>query len=191
MTVQDEMTETDQEKITDWVIDANHSTFEFSVRQVVVSTIKGAFSGVSGEVHFDPEDLDSSGVSAVVDISTLDTHHAGRDAKILGEGFFEVEKYPTATFTSTGVKHIEGDRYAVTGDFTLRGVTREVTFDSEFQGTHLQVDGIPRGAFIAKASINRSDYGFTLGNQLPEGGMTHSDEVKLAMYTTIKPKPVG
>lgn len=81
------------EKITDWIIDANHSTFEFSVRQVVVSTIKGAFSGVSGEIHFDPDNAANSRVHAVVDISTLDTHHAGRDTKILGEGFFEVESF--------------------------------------------------------------------------------------------------
>lgn len=177
------------EKITDWVIDPNHSTFEFSVRQVLVSTIKGAFSGVTGELHFDPDDPASCSVRAVVDISTVDTHNRNRDAKILGEGHFEADTYPTATFQSTSVKRVEGDRYAVTGDFTLRGVTRELTFDSEFQGTHLQVDGTPRGAFIATASINRTDYGFTLGNELPGGGMTHSDEVKLAMFTTIKPKP--
>lgn len=177
------------ERITDWIIDANHSTFEFAVRQVVVSTIKGAFSGVSGSIHFDPDNPAASSVEAVVDISTLDTHHAGRDAKILGEGFFEVEKYPTATFSSTSVSETGEGRYAVTGNLTLRGVTREIVFDSAFQGTHLQVDGTPRGAFIAKASINRSEYGFTLGNELPGGGMTHSDEVKLAMYTTIKPKP--
>lgn len=179
------MTATDT--ITDWIIDANHSTFEFAVRQVVVSTIKGAFSGVSGEIHFDPERPENASVRAEIDISTLDTHHAGRDAKILGEGFFEVEKYPTATFESTRVASTGDGRFAVTGDLTLRGVTREVTFDTTFQGTHLQVDGTPRGAFIALASINRTDFGFGLGNQLPGGGMTHTDEVKLAMYTTVKP----
>jgi polyisoprenoid-binding protein YceI len=180
-----------QDKITSWTIDANHSTFEFAVRQVVVSTIKGAFSGVSGEIHFDPENLAACSVSAVVDISTLSTHHAGRDAKILGEGFFDVEAYPTASFVSTGVSASGKGCYAVTGDLTLRGVTKEVTFDTSFEGTHLQVDGTPRGAFIAKASIDRTDFGFGLGNQLPGGGMTHSDEVKLAMFTTVKPTPVG
>jgi polyisoprenoid-binding protein YceI len=180
-----------QDKIANWTIDANHSTFEFAVRQVVVSTIKGAFSGVSGEIHFDHDDLAACSVNAVVDISTLSTHHAGRDAKILGEGFFDVESFPTASFVSSGVSRSADGPYEVTGDLTLRGVTKQVTFDATFQGTHLQVDGTPRGAFIATTSINRTDFGFGLGNQLPGGGMTHSDEVKLAMFTTIKPTPAG
>ena len=178
-----------QNKITSWTIDANHSTFEFAVRHVVVSTIKGAFSGVSGTIRFDPDDLDAYSVDAVVEISTLNTHHAGRDAKILGEGFFEVDSYPTASFVSTRVKDAGDGRYEVIGDLMLRGVTKQVTFDASFEGTHLQVDGTPRGAFIATASINRTDFGFGLGNQLPGGGMTHSDEVKLAMFTTVKPTP--
>jgi polyisoprenoid-binding protein YceI len=176
-------------KITNWTIDANHSTFEFAVRQVVVSTIKGAFSGVSGTIYFDPDDPAACSVNAVVDISTLNTHHPGRDAKILGDGFFEVESYPTASYVSTGVRRAGDGRYEVTGDLTLRGVTKPVTFDATFEGTHLQVDGTPRGAFIATSSINRTDFGFSLGNQLPGGGMTHSDEVKLAMFTTVKPTP--
>ena len=175
--------------ITDWIIDANHSTFEFAVRQVVVSTIKGAFSGVSGKLHFDRANPGASRLTVEVDISTLNTNHAGRDAKILGEGFFDVEAYPTATFESTSIAQTGETRYAVTGQLTLRGVSRDIVFDAEFQGTHLQVDGTPRGAFIATSAIKRTDFGFTLGNQLPGGGMTHSDEVKLAMYTTIKPAP--
>lgn len=87
------------------------------------------------------------------------------------------------------MRQLDGNQFAVTGDLTLRGVTKEVTFDATFQGTQLQVDGTPRGAFIAKTTINRTDFGFSLGNQLPGGEMTHSDEVKLAMYTTIKPRP--
>src|SRR5690554_2116688 len=92
------------ENITEWIIDANHSTFEFAVRQVVVSTIKGAFSGVTGEIRFDPTRPETSSVRAEIDISTLDTHHKGRDEKILGEAFFDVARYPTATFQSTSVR---------------------------------------------------------------------------------------
>lgn len=178
-------------KVTEWIIDTAHSTFEFSVRHVVVSTIKGAFSGVSGEITFDPDAPESASVRAVVDISTLDSHDQNRDEKILGEGFFEVENYPTATFTSTSVTPRADGHYDVTGNLTLRGVTREIVFDATFAGTQGHVDGTPRAAFVALGSIKRTDFGFGLGNDLPGGGKTHSDEVKLAMYTTIKPKPVA
>jgi polyisoprenoid-binding protein YceI len=180
---------TAQDKIVNWYIDTNHSTFEFEVRQAVVSTIKGAFGGVTGDIVFDPDAPENSHVNAVVDISTLNTNHAGRDQKILSaEGFFEVERFPTAEFNSNAVRHVTGDTYAVDGDLTMRGVTKPVTFSAEFQGTHPQADGVLRGAFIAVATIKRSDYGFTLGLELPGGGRTHSDDVKLAMFTTIKPK---
>jgi polyisoprenoid-binding protein YceI len=176
-------------KVTDWIIDTNHSTFEFTVRHVVVSTIKGAFSGVTGEIRFDPDTPEHASVQATIDISTLDTHHQFRDGKILGEGFFEVEKYPTATFTSTSVSAQPDGHFAVVGDLTLRGVTKEMVFDTTFVGTQGHIDGTPRGAFVALGSIKRTDFGFGLGNDLPGGGKTHVDEVTLAMYTTVKPKP--
>lgn len=178
-------------KVTGWIIDTAHSTFEFAVRHVVVSTIKGAFSGVTGEIHFDPDAPEKASVQATVDIASLDTHSHARDAKILGEGFFEVEKYPTATFTSTSVTPRSDGHFDVMGELMLRGVTREIVFDATFAGTQGHVDGTPRGAFVALGSIKRADFGFGLGNDLPGGGKTHSDEVQLAMYTTIKPKPVA
>ena len=176
-------------KVTDWVIDTNHSTFEFAVRHVVVSTIKGAFSGVTGEIHFDPDAPEEARVQATIDISTLDTHNQFRDEKILGEGFFEVEKYPTATFRSTQVTAQPDGHYQVAGDLTLRGVTQAMVFDTTFAGTQGHIDGTPRGAFVALGSIKRTDFGFGLGSDLPGGGKTHVDEVQLAMYTTVKPKP--
>lgn len=176
---------------TDWVIDANHSTFEFAVRHVVVSIVKGAFSGVSGEIHYDPDAIENSGVRVEIDIATLDTHHKGRDEKLLGDGFFDVETHPTATFASTGVQALPDGYFEVTGDLTLRGVTRGVRFVTTFEGPQSQIDGIPRGAFVAIGSIKRTEFGFGLGNDLPGGGKTHSDEVKLAMYVTIRPKPAG
>lgn len=176
-------------KVTDWIIDTNHSTFEFAVRHVVVSTIKGAFSGVTGEIHFDPDAPEEASVRAEIDISTLDTHSQFRDEKILGEGFFEVQAHPTATFTSTGVTPRGDGHYDVAGELTLRGVTREMVFDTTFAGTQGHIDGTPRGAFVALGTIKRTDFGFGLGNDLPGGGKTHGDEVKLAMYTTVKPKP--
>lgn len=185
------MTATEQKTIN-WYIDTNHSTFEFEVRQAVVSTIKGAFGGVTGDIVFDPEHPETCSVDAVVDIASLNTHHAGRDEKILhADGFFEVDRYPTATFTSTACERVGDDAYSVTGDMTIRGVTTTIVFDARFQGTHPQADGVMRGAFIARATIKRSDYGFTLGSPLPGGGFTHSDDVKLAMFTTIKPKLEG
>lgn len=178
-------------KVTDWAIDASHSTFEFAVRHVVVSTVKGAFSGVTGTIHYDPDAVEESTVQTEIDIATLDSHNKGRDEKLLGEGHFDVATYPTATFKSSRIDVMSDGPIKVTGDLTLRGVTREVVFDATFEGTQTQINGIPRGAFVALGSIKRTEFGFGLGNDLPGGGKTHSDEVKLAMYVTVRPKPAG
>ena len=181
------MSGTTSEKIMDWKIDPAHSTFEFTVRHMRVSTIKGAISGVSGEVHFDPDDLASARVNVEMDMSTVDTHNGGRDEHLRSENFFDVENHPTATFASTGVDPKPDGSFSVVGDLTLRGVTKEVAFDTVFEGVQLTPNDTYRGAFTARATIKRSDFGFGLGSPLPGGGMSHSDEVELAMFTSVVP----
>jgi polyisoprenoid-binding protein YceI len=176
------------EKITDWKIDTGHSTFEFSVRQMRVSTIKGAFAGVTGEIHYDPDDVASCWVRAEVDVTTIDSHSAGRDETLRGERFFDGANYPTATFASTRVEPAGDGRLLVRGDLTLKGVTREVTFDTVFEGVQRTPTDTYRGAFTARTTILRTYFGFGLGAPLEGGGFVHSDEVQLAMYTSVAPK---
>lgn len=176
------------QKITDWTIDPVHSTFEFSIRQMRVSTVKGAFSGVTGEISFDPEDVTASSVNVEVDMATVDSHHEGRDETLRGERFFEVDKYPTATFASKRILPNADGSFQVIGDMTFHGVTNEVAFYTVFEGLQMTPAEVYRGAFTAHATIKRTDFGFGEGTPLPGGGFTLSDEVELAMYTSVKPR---
>lgn len=174
--------------ITHWVIDPAHSTFEFAVRHMRVSTVKGAFSGVTGEVRFDPANLKASAVRAAIDMSTVDSHNPGRDETLRGERHFDVENYPSASFESRHIEPGPDGTFLVIGDLTLRGVTREVAFHTTFNGIQRTPTDSFRGAFTARATIKRTDYGFSPGNPLPGGGFTTSDEVELTMYTSVNPK---
>lgn len=176
-----------QTRIADWVIDPAHSTFEFAVRHMRVSTIKGAFSGVSGEIHYDPDSVEGSSVRAEIDMSTIDTHNANRDERLRGESHFNVAEFPTATFVSKRVEPRSDERFDVVGDLTLHGVTREVVFDTVYEGVQELPNGAFRAAFTALTTIGRLDFGFAPGNELPGGGYTVSDEVQLAMYTSCNP----
>lgn len=182
------MSETASRTIMDWKIDAGHSTFEFTVRQMRVSTIKGAFSGVSGEIYFDPDNIASSWVRVEIDVATIDSHSAGRDETLRGERFFDVEQFRTAAFASKRIDLKPDGGFVVTGDLTMRGVTKEVAFDTVFEGVQLTPSDVYRGAFTARATIRRTDFGFGLGAPLQGGGFVHSDEVELAMYTSVTPK---
>lgn len=171
----------------DWRIDAGHSTFEWAIRHMLVSTIKGAFAGVSGTIRYDPADLAGCAVRAEIDMTTVDSHNAGRDEHLRGENVFDIARYPTASFASTRVEPLGGQHFRVIGDLTLRGVTREVAFDTTFEGVAEQPNGIPRAAFTARATIRRTRFGFNPGREMPAGGLTTSDEVALTMYTTCHP----
>ena len=153
-----------------------------------VSTVKGAFSGVTGEIYFDPDDLAASWVKVEVDMASVDSHSAGRDDTLRGERFFEVDKYPSATFASTRLLPNGDGTFQVIGDLSFHGVTREVDFHTVFEGLQMTPADIYRGAFTARATIKRTAFGFGEGTPLPGGGFTLSDEVELAMFTSVKPK---
>lgn len=153
-----------------------------------VSTIKGAFSGTRGGIEFDPDNIPASSVKAEIDVSTIDTHNSGRDETLQGERYFEVEKYPIATFVSNHVEPVNDKRFNVSGDLSMHGKTVPVTFDTTWQGVQILPDGNPRTAFYGHATIKRSDFDFSPGQPLEGGGFSLADEVELAMYTTCNPK---
>ncbi len=182
------MSNTSSEQITEWKIDPVHSTFEFSVRHMKVSTVKGAFSGVSGEIQFDPSSLADSSVRVEIDMTTVDSHNLGRDETLRGERFFDVEKYPTASFASKRIDPHADGTFTVVGDLTFHGMTNEVGFHTVFEGIQLTPNDTYRGAFTGRATIRRTDFGFGEGTPLPGGGFTLSDTVDLAMFTSVNPK---
>jgi len=173
--------------VTDWKIDPGHSTCEFTLRHILVTTLKGVFAKVSGQIHFEPNAIADSWVRAEIDIASVDTHNPGRDDMLRGPNQFDVASFPTANFASTSVEMIDGHHFLVNGDLTFRGVSKPVTFDTTFDGTAEQSNGIPRAAFTGRATIKRTDFGLPLGNLIPAGVPSVMDEIQLAMYITCQP----
>lgn len=166
---------------TAWTIDPAHSSVEFSVRHLMITTVRGRFTGVQGSVTIDEAQPARSAVEVVIDASTIDTREPQRDAHLRSADFLEVETFPTLTFRSTGLDGTLGERFALTGDLTIHGVTRPVVLDVQSEGQMKDALGGLRSGFTAATRIKRSDYGLTWNQLLEAGGVTVSDEVKIAL----------
>ena len=119
---------------TTWTIDAAHSQVEFAVRHLMISTVRGRFAGIRGTVVTDDSDPRTAQVDVTIDVHTIDTREAQRDAHLRSADFFDAEKFPVLTFKGTRVTDVKGDRFKLVGDLTMHGVTREVTLDVTSEG---------------------------------------------------------
>src|SRR5437868_10784558 len=123
-----------------WEIDPTHSQVSFAIRVMSVTTTRGRFNTLRGHLHIDGQNPASSWVEAEVDAASIDTHNILRDAHLRSNGFFAVKKYPTISFRSTHVEQIGGTTYKVTGNLTLLGITKPITFDVEYSGQSAGLD---------------------------------------------------
>jgi polyisoprenoid-binding protein YceI len=164
-----------------WAIDPVHSEVSFVVRHLMVSKVRGRFDSFEGTFVTGDDPLKSS-VTASVDLSSINTGQEQRDAHIRSADFFEVEKYPTMTFASTGVRAEGGDLF-LDGDLTLKGITRPVTFALEVVGFGGDSYGGTRAGFSATTEINRHDYGVNFQAPIPgvPGGVTVSEKVTITL----------
>lgn len=137
-----------------WQIDPTHSHMSFAIRVMSVSTTRGRFHALRGHLYIDEQNPANSWVEAEVDAASIDTHNKLRDAHLRSAAFFAVKQYPTITFQSTHVEHVGGQGYKVTGNLSMHGVTKPITFDVEYRGQR---------ALTAKATINRNDFGLGRG----------------------------
>jgi polyisoprenoid-binding protein YceI len=161
-----------------WEIDAVHSNVMFSIRHVMVSVVRGRFNVMSGHLNIDEEHPENSWVDAQVDVASIDTHDKMRDAHLLTADFFEVDKYPLITFKSTHVEAAGDENYKVTGDLTIHGVTKQVTFAAEYNGQSLMM-GTPRAGLAAKTKINRKDFNLSFGSVVEAGNIALSEAVTI------------
>ena len=162
-----------------WKIDPVHTTFQFSVRHMMVSNVKGVFHKFSGEFEIYDRDLANTKASATIDVASIDTGIEKRDEDLRSANFFDVTKHPTITFVSKKLEKT-GSGYKMTGDLTIHGVTREIVLDMEGLETVVKDPwgGMRRGAtFITK--LNRRDFGLTYNKLLETGGLVVGDEVKI------------
>lgn len=144
-----------------WEIDSTHSHVSFSIRVLSVSATRGGFNRLRGQISIDEQNPANSWVNAEVDAASIDTHNKLRDAHLRSASFFEVKKYSTIAFRSTNVEQVDGQHYKVTGNLTLHGVTKPITFDVEYHGQSTKMGS--RTPITAKATINRNEFGVGRG----------------------------
>ena len=170
---------------TTWKIDPAHSNAQFVVRHMMITNVRGGFSGVQGTVVYDPDDLNASSVDVTIDKNSLSTGDATRDTHVKSADFLDVEKYPTITFKSKKITK-DGDGLKVTGDLTIHGVTKEVVLNVEGP-TEEQKDpwGNIRVGASATTKIKRSDFGLTWNAALETGGIMLGDDIKLELDVSL------
>ena len=174
-------TETGLEQLTGtWEIDPGHSSLEFAAKHALVTTVRGRFSDFTGTLNLDGSNPERSSAEVSVQLASVDSRSAQRDEHLRGPDFFDVEKFPTMTFRSTGAElGDEPGSYVLTGDLTIRGVTREVRLDVAYNGSATDPWGNLRAGFEGKATINRKDWGLNWNAALEAGGFLVSDKIKL------------
>jgi polyisoprenoid-binding protein YceI len=164
-----------------WQIDPAHTEVEFAVKHMMISTVKGRFADVSGTITLDETDLAGSSVEVEIDVASIDTRQADRDAHLRSADFFDVENHPKLTFRSRRVEAEGQGRFRVVGDLTIRGVTREVVLEATDEGRGTDPWGNAKAGFSARTSIDRQDYGLTWNAALETGGILVGNEVKITL----------
>jgi len=163
-----------------WNIDPNHSSVGFVARHLMVTKVRGSFTKFNGTITV-ADDVVSSHAEVEIDTTSINTGAGDRDAHLKSADFFDVEKYPTMTFRSTGVRPSKGEDFQLVGDLTLHGQSRPITLDVTYEGTAKDPWGGTRASFSATADINRKDWGLEFNVTLETGGLLVSDKIKLEL----------
>jgi len=167
---------------TTWKVDPVHSVAEFRVRHMMISNVRGQFTGVTGSLTYDPGHLEKSGVEASVDVATINTHDAQRDTHLKSPDFFDAEKFPSLTFRSTRVMRRADGTVVVAGPLTIHGATREVEFAVEGPTPPTKDPwGNTRIGVSATTKINRTDFGLNFNAALETGGVLVGEEVSITL----------
>ncbi len=164
-----------------WAVDPAHSNVEFSIRHLMIATVKGRFGGVAGAIVLDEAHPGKSNVDVTIDVATVDTREAQRDGHLRSADFFDVETFPTMTFRSTRIERTIDGQFKMAGDLTIRNQTRPIVLDVTAEGRGKDPWGGERAGFSAVGKIKRSDFGLTWNQLLETGGVAVGDEVKIAI----------
>jgi polyisoprenoid-binding protein YceI len=169
----------------DYVIDAAHTRIGFVARHAMVTKVRGSFTEVEGKVHLDEQSPGQSSAQIVIAVHSIDTGNADRDAHLRSNDFFAMDEFPEINFTSTAAEKVGDEDFKLTGDLTVKGVTKPVTIDFEYQGSAKDPFGNLRAGFEGKATINRSDFGVSFNAALETGGVLVGDKVTLEFDVSL------
>ena len=162
-----------------YAIDPTHSRIGFVARHAMVTKVRGSFNEFEGSGYFDAEHPANSQLQLTIQAASIDTRNADRDAHLKSNDFFDMEAYPEITFASTAVEQVDDSNYRVTGDLTIKGVTKPVTVDFEYTGTAVDPFQNERIGFEGKAVVNRKDWGVNWNAALEAGGVLVGEKVTL------------
>lgn len=164
---------------TKWVLDPTHSELGFKIKHLMISSVSGLFKNFEAEVEMNEADFSLAQINLTADVASISTNNEQRDLHLRTSDFFEVEKYPELKFRSTKVEKMDSDTFALYGELTLKGVTKPVKLNVEYNGVTKDPWGGERAGFVVAGKINRSDWGVSFNGVLETGGVMLSEEVRI------------
>ena len=164
---------------TKWALDPSHSELAFKVKHLMISNVKGEFRKFNASIEAVGTDFSHARVHATMDTTSIFTNDENRDKHLRGADFFDTEKHPSLEFNGTAMEHMSGSDYKLTGDLTIKGITKPVTLDVEFGGTNIDPWGNEKMAFSLNGKIDRKAWGLNWNSALEKGGVLVSDEVRI------------
>jgi polyisoprenoid-binding protein YceI len=169
---------------TTWAIDPTHTEVQFKVKHLVISTVTGFFKKFSGNAESTGDDFDGATINFSLDVNSIDTNQADRDGHLKSADFFAAEQHPTIDFKGA-LKKVSGTDYKLNGDLTVRGTTKNISFDVEFGGTMVDPWGNTKAGFEINGKINRKEFGLIWNALTESGGMVVSEDVKIHINTEL------
>jgi polyisoprenoid-binding protein YceI len=164
---------------TKWVVDPTHSELGFKIKHLMISNVSGSLKNFEAEAEMDEADFSSAKINLSAEMASLTTNNEQRDNHLRTSDFFEVEKYPELKFRSARIEKINNDNYVLYGDLTLKGVTKPVKLNVEYNGLTKDPWGGERAGFLIIGKINRSEWGVNFNGVLETGGVMLSEEVRI------------
>ncbi len=169
-----------------WSFDKAHSKISFNVEHLVISEVSGQFAAFDGEVNSSSDDFSGSNISFTIDVASVDTDNERRDGHLKSDDFFNAEKFPKITFKGKSLKQVEGKKYQLTGDLTIRDVTKEVVLDVKYGGTITDPYGNVKAGFKITGNINRFDFNLKWNAALESGGLVVGENVEIVGNIELK-----
>jgi polyisoprenoid-binding protein YceI len=178
--------------MTRWTIQDVHTAAEFSVRHMMITYVRGHFKNIAGRLEFDPDRPEQARAEVAFDAASLWSGEPERDDHLRSEDFLHVQQFPTISFRSTAVQPVARNEYRVTGDLTIRGITRPVSLDVRYLGQGRSPFDDTRAGFTATARINRHDFGVSWNSDMADGGVVVGDDVFITLdVEAIREEPAG
>ncbi|MBK3494562.1 YceI family protein [Viridibacillus sp. YIM B01967] len=173
--------------MTKYNVDQAHSNLGFQVKHMMISKVKGNFGSFTADIDANPEDLTGASIKFEIEVLSINSNNEDRDNHLKSADFFDVEQFPKITFEATKIISIDGGEYEITGDFTIKDVTKSVTFEAEYGGKGTNPWGQEVVAFEAEAKINRKEFGLTWNTALETGGVLVGEDIKIKIELEANP----